>query len=72
MDMQVLNLTMSAFETASSFYDAAGDEVGVVKSDMWRAQAAIDVFLGEFCFRGMLMGLEGRSLLMKLVDWLVA
>lgn len=43
MDLKVTELTMVAFETASRFYDAAGDEVCAAKSDLQWARTCIDL-----------------------------
>lgn len=37
-----IEFCLSAFETASGFFDSAGDEVGTLKADLKWAQAAID------------------------------
>ncbi len=42
LDLQSVTLTLSAFETASRYYDAAGDEVGTMKSDLMWARTCID------------------------------
>lgn len=39
---QYITLTLSAFETASRYFDAAGDEIGTLKSDLLWARTCID------------------------------
>lgn len=43
VDLEVTELTMTAFETASRYYDAAGDEVCAAKSDLRWARTCIDL-----------------------------
>jgi hypothetical protein len=47
IDYQFVELTLSAFEIASGFFEAAGDEVGMVKSDLRWAQTGIDVLFRQ-------------------------
>jgi len=42
LDVRSITLTLSAFETASQYYDAAGDEIGMLKSDLLWARTCID------------------------------
>jgi hypothetical protein len=51
IDYQFVELTLSAFEIASGFLEAAGDEVGMVKSDLRWAQTAIDVLFRRIVVR---------------------
>ncbi len=42
LDVHHITLTLSAFETASKYYEAAGDEIGMLKSDLLWARTCID------------------------------
>jgi hypothetical protein len=43
VDVELVENAMTAFETASGFFGAAGDEMGMVKSDLKWAYTAIDL-----------------------------
>lgn len=43
LNLKMTELTMTSFETASHFYDAAGDEICAAKSDLLWARICIDV-----------------------------
>lgn len=51
LDLKIVELTMMAFETASRYYDAAGDEICAAKSDLRWARTCIDLLFRRTVLR---------------------
>lgn len=62
LNLKVTELTMESFETATRYFDAAGDEVCVAKSDFLWARSCID-----FLFRTVVLkpGFGGRAMSLR-------
>lgn len=65
---RLTELTLAAFETASKYYDAAGDEIGVAKADLRWARTCIDYVFRKVVPRAEAGGGVPLSLACRLLD----